>query len=53
MRVVFIQRRTACSAFDLALDEVDGGGRGLVVDRLHPLLGERAGILDLAVGARP
>ena len=30
----------------LALHVVDGGGRGLVVDRLHALLGQRAGILD-------
>ena len=30
----------------LPLHEVDGGGRGLVVDRLHALLGERAGVLD-------
>ena len=30
----------------LPLHEVDGRGRGLVVDRLHPLLGERAGVLD-------
>ena len=38
----------------LPLDEVLGGGDGLVVDRLHPLLGERAGVFDrlaaLAVG---
>jgi hypothetical protein len=30
----------------LPLHEVDGGRRGLVVDRLHALLGERAGVLD-------
>ena len=30
----------------LPLHEVDGGGRGLVVDRLHALLGQRAGVLD-------
>ena len=30
----------------LPLHEVDGRGRGLVVDRLHALLGERAGVLD-------
>ena len=30
----------------LALHEVDRGGRSLVVDRLHPLLGQRAGVLD-------
>ena len=30
----------------LPLHVVDGRGGGLVVDRLHPLLGERAGVLD-------
>ena len=30
----------------LSFHVVDGGGRGLVVDRLHALLGERPGILD-------
>ena len=30
----------------LPLHVVDGGGGGLVVDRLHPLLGERAGVFD-------
>ena len=30
----------------LPLHVVDGGGGGLVVDRLHALLGERAGVLD-------
>ena len=30
----------------LPLHEIDGRGRGLVVDRLHPLLGQRAGVLD-------
>ena len=30
----------------LPLHEVDGRGRGLVVDRLHALLGQRAGVLD-------
>ena len=30
----------------LPLHEIDRRGRGLVVDRLHALLGERAGILD-------
>ena len=30
----------------LTLHEIDGGGRRLVVDRLHPLLGQRAGVLD-------
>jgi hypothetical protein len=26
--------------------EVDGCGRGLIIDRLHALLGERSGVLD-------
>ena len=30
----------------LALDEIDRRGRGLIVDRLHPLAGQRAGVLD-------
>ena len=30
----------------LPLHVVDGGGGGLVVDRLHPLLRERAGVFD-------
>src|SRR5262245_6218845 len=30
----------------LASYEIDGGGRCFVVDRLHPFLGERAGVLD-------
>ena len=30
----------------LPLHVVDRGGGGLIVDRLHPLLGERAGVLD-------
>ena len=30
----------------LALHEIDRRGRGLVVDRLHALLGERTGVLD-------
>ena len=38
----------------LAGDEVLGGGQGFVVDGLHPLLGQRAEILDglaaLAIG---
>ena len=34
----------------LPLHEVDGGGRRLVVDRLHALAGQRAGVLGLAVG---
>ena len=30
----------------LPLHEIDRGPRGFIVDRLHALLGERAGILD-------
>src|SRR5271166_1110345 len=39
----------------LPLDEVDGGGRRLVVHRLHPLLRQRAGVLDglATVGVGP
>ena len=35
----------------LALDEVDGAVDDLVVDRLHPLLRQRAGVLDLLLAA--
>lgn len=38
---------------DLALHEIDRRGGGFVVDRLHPLLGQRTGIVDLAVGRGP
>src|SRR3954451_16550092 len=31
---------------DLMLHEVNGGGASLVVDRLHPLPGERASVFD-------
>ena len=34
----------------LAVDEVDGGLQELVVDGLHPLLGQWAGVLDATVG---
>jgi hypothetical protein len=34
----------------LATDEVERGGDGLVVDRLHPLLRERPRVLDGAPG---
>ncbi len=34
------------AGLDLALDEVLGRGDGFVVNRLHPLLGQRAGVLD-------
>src|SRR5262249_29658996 len=36
--------------FVLALDEAERAGGDLVVDRLHALLGERAGVLDLPAG---
>ena len=42
--------KNGVSACDLPVDEVDGGGRGLVVDGLHALAGQRAGVLDGAVG---
>jgi hypothetical protein len=35
-----------------ALDEVERAGVHLVVHRLHPLLGERAGVLDRTAGLR-
>lgn len=34
----------------LPVDEVDRGRRRLVVDRLHPLSGQRPGVLDGTVG---
>ena len=34
----------------LPVDEVERRGEELLVDRLHALLGQRAGVLDLAVG---
>lgn len=34
----------------LARNEILGRSKGLLVNRFHPLFGERAGILDLAVG---
>src|SRR5262249_34887203 len=41
----------------LTRDEVLGGGEGLLVDGLHPLAGQRAGVLDrlsaLTVGLAP
>src|SRR6476620_6907563 len=33
----------------LALHEINGGGRRLIVNRLHALLGEWAGVLDFPV----
>ena len=46
MRVELNQQKNGLLALRLPLDEVDRRRRRLVVDRLHPLLGERAGILD-------
>ncbi len=44
--MVFIQTKNGLPAWTLALDEVDGGVGGFVIDRLHALLGQRAGVLD-------
>ena len=44
VRVEPAEERLACAL--LPLHEVDGRGGGLVVDRFHPLLGQRAGVLD-------
>ena len=50
----FHQQKNGCAGLGLAGDEVLGGGHRFVVDRLHPLLGQRAEVLDglaaLAVG---
>jgi hypothetical protein len=40
------QQKKRRAGRDLALHVVEGGVRGLVVDRLHALAGERAGVLD-------
>ena len=37
----------------LALDEIDARAGGLVVDGLHPLLGQRPGVLDALLADRP
>src|ERR1700748_2964173 len=52
MRVVFIQVKNGFFGPALPLHEVNGGGSRLVVDRLHPLSVERAGVFDLAVRGR-
>ena len=54
MWVKFIQTKNGVSGGVLAPDEVDACLDGLVVDRLHPLLGQRPGVLDalLADAAR-
>ncbi len=36
----------------LALDEIDAGAGGFVVDGLHPLLGQRSGVLDALLADR-
>ena len=36
----------------LAIDEIDRGGGEFLIHRLHPLLHEGSGVLDLAVGER-
>ena len=46
MRVELNQQKNGLLGAHLPLHEIDGRGRGLVVDRLHPFLGERAGVLD-------
>ena len=46
MRVEFNQQKNGLSACAWRVDEVDGGRRCLVIDRLHALLGQRAGVLD-------
>ena len=46
MRVALNQQKKGLPRALLPLHVVDGRGGGLVVDRLHPLLGERAGVLD-------
>ncbi len=50
MRVVFIQVKKGLFGLRLPLHEIDCRRGRLVVDRLHPLAVQRAGILDLAVG---
>ena len=46
MCVVFTQQKNGLPPVVLALDEVGRGGDELVVAGLHPLAGERAGVLD-------
>ena len=55
MRVALNQQKKGLPACLLALHVVDGRGGSLVVDRFHPFLGERAGVLDglLADLAKP
>ena len=53
MWVKFTQTKNGLSALLLPLDEVDGAVGDVVVDRLHPLLGQRAGVLDLCLPTLP
>ena len=46
IRVLLYQQKNGLPAVGLPLDVVDGRVRRLVVDRLHPLLGQRPGVLD-------
>jgi len=41
------EERPICAG--LALHEINGGGRRLIVNRLHALFGERAGVLDFPI----
>ena len=53
IRVLLYQQKNGLPACALPLDVVDGRVRGLVVDRLHPLLRERAGVLDRLLADAP
>ena len=46
MRVLLYQHKERLTGLRLALDEVDCGSRRFIVDGLHPLAGQRAGVLD-------
>ena len=52
MCVVLNQRKNGVLLVVLALDEVDRAVDDLVVDRLHPLLRQRAGVLDPLLAVR-
>jgi hypothetical protein len=47
MRVPFHQHEPGLAGLVLSRMKAMRGGDGLVVDRLHPLLRERPGVLDL------
>ena len=53
MWVKFTQTKNGLPAFVLPLDEVHGPVGDVVVDRLHPLLGQRAGVLDICLPTLP